>query len=158
MSTSNPHILIIQTAFIGDVILATSLIESLANTGAANKIDILVRKGNESLLHNNPHINKVLVWDKKNRKYHNLFSILKEIRKQNYNLVINVQRFASTGFLTAFSRAKERVGFEKNPFSFAFSRVIKHNIAQKNSRHEVDRNHDLISHFYDISSSYSANL
>ncbi|MEI2749648.1 MAG: hypothetical protein V9E88_12920 [Ferruginibacter sp.] len=39
----------------------------------AVKIDFLVRKGNESLLKNNPHINEVLIWDKKNNKTKNLF-------------------------------------------------------------------------------------
>jgi len=56
--------LIIQTAYIGDVILATSVVEKLAAHYPAAQIDFLVRKGNESLLHGNPNINEVIVWDK----------------------------------------------------------------------------------------------
>jgi len=151
MSNSYPHILIIQTAFIGDVILATSLIESLATAKLSQKIDILVRRGNESLLQGNPHINKVLAWDKKTKKYRHLFFVLKEIRKQKYDLIINVQRFASTGFLTAFSGAKEKSGFGKNPFSFAFTKVVQHDISQKSQHHEITRNHELIADFQGIS-------
>ena len=43
-------ILIIQTAFIGDVILATPLIEKLKNFFPKAEIDFLLRKGNEGLL------------------------------------------------------------------------------------------------------------
>ena len=64
-------ILVIQTAFIGDVVLATSLIETLHQQLPEAKIDILVRKGNESLFQAHPFLNQVLVWDKKNNKYQN---------------------------------------------------------------------------------------
>lgn len=151
MKESHPHILIIQTAFIGDVILATSLIESLGAANSAAVIDILVRKGNESLLQNNPRVNKVLSWEKKQKKYLNLFGVLSEIRQQRYSLVINVQRFASTGFLTAFSKAKVKVGFGKNPFSIAFTKIINHNISEESKNHEIHRNHQLIAHLAGIS-------
>ena len=62
-------ILIIQTAFIGDVILATPLIEKLHQYFPDIKIDFLLRKGNESLLDNHPYINKILVFDKKKNIY-----------------------------------------------------------------------------------------
>ncbi len=150
MKKSHPHILIIQTAFIGDVILATSLIESLAAADSDFVIDILVRKGNESLLQNSPRINKVLSWDKKSKKYRNLFTVLKTIRKEKYDLVINVQRFASTGFLTAFSGAKKSFGFGKNPFSFTFSKVVRHDISQKKNIHEIERNHSLINEYHGV--------
>lgn len=58
-------ILVIQTAFIGDVILATSLIESIHTKYPNAKIDFLLRKGNENLLQKHPFLNDVLIWDKK---------------------------------------------------------------------------------------------
>ena len=79
-------ILIIQTAFIGDVVLATALIEKLHTHFPNGKIDFLVRKGNESLLDNNPHLNEVLIWNKKQDKYKNLFQLLKKIRSKKYGL------------------------------------------------------------------------
>ncbi len=61
--------------------------------------------------------------------------------------MINLQRFASTGLLTAFSGAKEKIGFDKNPFSFLFTKKIKHDLT--NGRHEVERNNELIKDFTD---------
>ncbi len=139
--------LIIQTAFIGDVVLATSLVEKLHQYFPSSNIDFLVRKGNETLLLNNPYINKVLIWDKKEHKQRNLFNLLKQIRKEKYDKVINVQRFAATGFLTAFSNAVETIGFDKNPFSFLFKKKIHHSI--NNSKHEIERNLELIKEFTD---------
>ncbi|MEP6676664.1 MAG: glycosyltransferase family 9 protein [Ferruginibacter sp.] len=142
--------LIIQTAFIGDVVLATALVEKLGMYFPDAQIDFLLRKGNESLLSNNPHLNEVLIWNKKENKYGNFFSILKKIRKNKYGRVINLQRYFSTGFLTAFSGARQTIGFDKNPLSFLFSKKIKHIISKVAPyKHEVQRNNDLIKEFTD---------
>lgn len=136
-------ILVIQTAFIGDVILATGVIESLIASGSYDKIDMLVRKGNESLLQGHPFVNQVYVWDKKQGKYSTLFKLSKQIRKQQYDVVMNLQRFASSGWLSFRSGAKITAGFKNNPFSFLFSKTVTHEIG--NGTHEVDRNHELLS-------------
>ena len=139
--------LVIQTAFTGDVVLATSLVEKLHQFFPRACIDILVRKGNEGLLYHHPFLGEVLIWNKKDNKKKNLFSILKKIRKKRYDAVINLQRFAATGLLTAFSGANEKIGFVKNPFSPLFTKKIKHDLA--NGRHEIERNNELIKDFTD---------
>jgi len=139
------NILLIQTASIGDVILVTPIMERLHEALPDCNIDLLVRKGHESLFVNHPFLHQLLVWDKKNQKHRNLFRLLIEIRKSHYDAVITVQRFASSGLLTAFSGARHRVGFTKNPLSFAFSRRVKHLIGKgEHQPHEVERNLTLI--------------
>jgi heptosyltransferase-2 len=137
------RILIIQTAFLGDVVLATPLAETLHKAFPAAKIDFLVRKGSESLLRNHPFLNKVITWNKNENKYRNLFSLLLKIRKYKYNLVVNCQRFAASGLLAGFSGAEVITGFSKNPFSFLFHHKTAHVI--ENGKHECDRNLELIS-------------
>lgn len=139
------QILVIQTAFIGDVVLATGILEKLHAHFPDAKIDILVRKGNESLFTQHPFLREVICWDKKTAKYAHLLTILKQIRKTRYDILINVQRFAATGLLTAFSKARQTIGFDKNPFSFLFSDVIRHIISENDhTMHEIERNHQLI--------------
>jgi lipopolysaccharide heptosyltransferase II len=140
-------ILIIQTAFIGDVILATVVIEKLKQHYPAAQIDFLLRKGNESLLLDNPKLRSVLIWNKKEKKISNLRKMIVKIRQNQYDLVINLQRFTSTGIITAFSGAKQTIGFDKNPFSFFFSTKIKHLFEQ--GVHEVSRNLSLVSQLTD---------
>lgn len=140
--------LVIQTAFTGDVVLATAIIEKLHHFFPAALIDLLVRKGNEGLLHAHPFLHEILIWNKKENKNKNLFVLLKKLRKNKYDTIINLQRFASTGILTAFSGANEKIGFDKNPFSFLFTKKIKHDISK--GKHEVERNNELIAHITDI--------
>lgn len=104
-----------------------------------------MRKGNENLFLAHPFA-EVWVWDKA-RKYQDLLRILRAIRKSRFDLVINLQRFASSGLLTALSGAKETRGFEKNPFALFFSKKQAHPIAEKGAAHfmhETERNHALI--------------
>jgi heptosyltransferase-2 len=154
-----PKFLIIQTAFIGDVVLATAIIEKLHQYFPDAQIDFLVRKGNEALLAGHPWLNEVLVWDKKEGKLKNLFRIGRLIRKRHYDKVINVQRFAATGLLTAFSGAKETIGFDKNPLSRFFTKRVPHIVSapvkpgssstSSTPLHEIDRNQQLIKEFTD---------
>jgi lipopolysaccharide heptosyltransferase II len=142
-------ILIIQTAFIGDVILATSLIETIIAVEPNAIIDFVLRKGNETLLNANPKLRKVIIWDKSNGKYKSLFATAKEIRTEKYDLVINLQRFASSGYLAWRAKAKFKTGFSQNPFSFCFSNKLKHQIG--NGKHEIQRNFELIQPYFNSS-------
>ena len=143
-------ILVIQTAFIGDVVLATALLEKLHGQYPNLAIDILVRKGNESLFQGHPFIHKVVIWDKKKHKYRNLIDLLHLLRHTRYDKIFNLQRFAATGIITLLSGAGETIGFDKNPFSFGFTRKIAHQLADSGqSIHEVNRNQQLISHLTD---------
>lgn len=141
-----PKFLVIQTAFIGDVVLATALIEKLHAHYPDADIDFLVRKGNEALLTGHPWLHEVLIWDKKQDKLKNLINLARRVRRQRYDTVINVQRFAATGLLTAFSGAKETIGFDKNPLSRFFTKRVPHLIG---SFHEIHRNQALIAAFTD---------
>lgn len=140
--TKPPRFLIIQTAFLGDVILATALLEQLHAAWPEAVLDVLVRRGNESLLANHPFLNEVLIWDKINNKYGSLWQLLRTIRSRQYEAVLNLQRFGATGLLTALSRAKTTIGFDKNPFSRFFTYSIDHFVQP--GLHEVDRNAELL--------------
>ncbi len=142
MRVFKKKILVIQTAFIGDAILATSILEKLHERFATSKIDFFIRKGSESLFEDHPFIDHLYVWDKKGGKYKNLLNILKQVRKQDYLYVVNLQRYLSTGVFTAFSRGGKKFGFEKNPFSFSFDKKFPHDITGR--KHEVERNQLLI--------------
>jgi len=143
-------ILVIQTASIGDVILATPVIEKLHHFYPDAKIDFLLKKGIESLFNGHPFLHKVLIWDKSSEKYKNLVRLLNYINDEKYDAVVNVQRFATSGFLTAFSGAKKKIGFNKNPFSILFTHRVKHTI-NSGHIHETGRNLKLIESITDNS-------
>jgi ADP-heptose:LPS heptosyltransferase len=136
-------ILIMQTAFLGDVILATSVAESLHAEYPDSEIHFLVRKGNESLLPGHPFLKKVWVLDKKD-KVNNVWRMIRSLRLAHFDLVINLQRFLSSGIVAAFSGGKVIRGFRKNPMSFLFSSSFSHTIETTGGKHEIERNHVLI--------------
>lgn len=135
-------ILLIQTASLGDVILSTSLAETLHSQFPDASIDFLVKKGYQQLFTGHPFIQEVLIWDKSEHKYRNLSKLIFTVRSHRYDVVINVQRFASSGLISALSGAPYRAGFSKNPFSFAFTIRAEHNII--GNTHEIYRNIELI--------------
>ncbi|HXS36916.1 MAG TPA: glycosyltransferase family 9 protein [Flavipsychrobacter sp.] len=147
-----PRFLIIQTAFIGDVILATAVIEKIHQYYPDAGIDFLLRKGNESLLQGHPYINKLWIWDKKKNKQRNLLRLAFAIRKERYTHVINLHRFTSSGLITCLSKARYKAGFDKNPFAFCYTKKVKHIISQpysENPVHEIQRNQSVITDITD---------
>lgn len=139
------RILIIQTAFLGDVILATPVASELKRLFPNAAIDFVVKKGNESLLLNHPDIHEVFVFDKANGKYRSMIRLIRLFRRTKYDLTVNLHRFASSGLLSGLSGASKRFGFDKNPFSFLYTQKFDHTIGD--GTHEVSRNLALIAEF-----------
>lgn len=139
--------LIIQTAFIGDVILSTSLIEKLKKTFPDLEIHFLLKKGNESLLKDHPQIDQLYVWDKSKNKYKNMFSLIVDIRKHNFDLVVNVHRFGSSGLFSFLSKGVYKSGFSSNPFAFCYAKTVDYSNAS--NEHEIKRNQALIEEITD---------
>jgi heptosyltransferase II len=168
--------LIIQTAFLGDAVLATALLEKLHACYPDAAIDLVVRKGNEGLFgaappaadrahtaHQHPFLRTLFVWNKGTHKNRALFRLIGELRAVRYDHIINCQRFLSTGLMTVLARGGETCGFSKNPLSFLFHRSVEHHIpepasirgrdlpVQGTEVHEVDRLNALIAHLTDDS-------
>ncbi len=140
MNQPPEKILLIQTAFLGDVILATSALESLHAAIPGAELHFLLRRGNESLLADHPFLNKLWVLDKRD-KWKNTWRMIRELRKEKYDLVLNFQRFMTSGILAAFSGGRQIRGFRKNPLSALFSNRYPHEISADGTAHEIERNH-----------------
>jgi len=139
--------LVIQTAFIGDAILATSVVEKLHSFFPELNIDLLVRKGNESLFKEHPFIRTTRIWNKKEKKYKNMYRLIKENREIKYDIIINLQRFMSTGLITCLSNSNKTIGFSKNPLSSFFTQSYPHYMEK--GIHEIDRNLSLLTELTD---------
>ena len=143
----HPKFLVIQTAFLGDVILATAVLEKLHACFPHSEIDILVRKGNESIFNGHPFLHEVLVWNKKEEKLKNLWNTIRQVRRNKYKYVINLHRFSSSGLIAGSSSAPFISGFHNNPFSVLYTHKFRHEIG--NGVHETSRNQQLVSFLTD---------
>lgn len=149
MKAQRRSFLVIQTAFLGDAVLVTSILEKLIGWYPDARIDLVVRKGSEGLFGGHPFLHKLHIWDKRQAKTKALFKLIGELRRTEYDHIINAQRFFSTGLMTVLARGREKIGYDKNPLSFLFTRKVKHVIGD--DRHEVDRLNALIEHLTDNS-------
>lgn len=143
--------LIIQTSFIGDCILATSIVEKLHQKYPDASIYFFLRKGNEGIFQDHPFV-KTLVWNKNNKKFKNLLDLIFEVRKIKFDYVINLHRFFNSGLISILSGAKQRIGFASNPLSIFYTKKLSHQIGLKiEDRYqlEIERNQKLIEHITD---------
>lgn len=144
---SSKTILIIQTAFIGDTILASHFARAVKDQYPHSKIHFFLRKGNESVIQGLPTIEKTWVWSKENGKTKNLIKLIMELRKIKFDMVFNLHRHFNSGLVTALMKSPMKVGFKQNPLSFFYTRKIHHQIPDPRGWHEVQRNLELIPGF-----------
>ena len=103
--------LVIQTSFLGDVILTTPLIAELASRGP---VDALVTPEGAAVLANNPHLRTIVRYDKRNTygSALGLWQTVKTIRaKRPYEKVYLAQGSFRSGLLAMMTGCRERIGF-----------------------------------------------
>ena len=111
-------ILIIKFRNIGDVLLSTPLIANIKYYYPDSNIDFALNKGCEEMVHGNPDINNIIVYDRPRIKKLGILSQIFEeikftrtIRSNNYDTVINLTEGDRGAQLTYFSGAKVKLGF-----------------------------------------------
>jgi heptosyltransferase-2 len=145
--TSSKNILVIQTAFIGDTILASQFAAAVKHAYPDSKIHFFLRKGNESVIQGLPFIEKVWIWDKNGGKIRNLWHLIKDLRNIRFDMVFNLHRHFNSGLISACMKSPFKVGFKQNPLSFLYTQKVNHLIphpGQTGPWHEVQRNLQLL--------------
>lgn len=138
------RILIIQTAFIGDVILCTPLIKVLRETFPDAFISFLLIPETQNVLENDPHLNQVVVYDKrKKRGLGSFLRIVTRVKQGKFDLAVIPHRSLRSSLLAYLSGIPERIGFDRAAGSFLFTEKVVY----KANVHEVDRNVSLLSDF-----------
>lgn len=136
------NILIIQTAYIGDVILVTPLIKAVRRCFPEARIHLMVIPAAQNLVENNPALDQIIVYDKKGQQagLRSFFRMLTRVRRGKYDLVLVPHRSLRSAILAWYSGARRRVGFNKSAGAFLFS----HRVRYIQSQHEIDRNLSLL--------------
>lgn len=132
------RILIVQTAFLGDVILTLPLVQVLHRTFPGAEIDFLAIPGVSEVLQNHPAIHRVVAYDKHN-VHHGLagmVSISRVLRSHRYDLAIVPHRSMRSAIVAAMSRIPIRIGFTTSAGRFLFTKLVRY---EKNA-HEIERN------------------
>jgi heptosyltransferase-2 len=137
--------LIIQTAFLGDVILCTPLIKATRKLFPESFISFLLIPETKNILENNPHLNEVIVYDKrrKDQGLKNFFKMVKYVKEKDFDFAIIPHRHLRAALLVYFAKIPQRIGFNKSTGSFLFTQKVTY----QNKLHEVERNLSLLNYF-----------
>ena len=124
----NFSILVIKLSSAGDVILSTAALKALHKKFKPDyKISLLVAQDCKNLLTGCPYIDELLVCDFKT-KYRGVSGILrlgKELRKSNFDIVIDLQNNRKSHVLAFLSLAMKRYGYYNKKFGFLLNQRIK---------------------------------
>ena len=125
----------IQTSFLGDVILTTPLIAELSRRGP---VDVLVTPLGATALANNPDIRTVIPYDKRSTygSALGLWKTIKELRtRRPYDEAYLAQGSFRSGLLAMLTGASERIGFASSTGRVLYTQQRRY----RPDRHHAER-------------------
>ena len=130
-----PATLVIQTAFLGDVVLTTPLLAALA--ARHGPVDVVTTPAAAPLLETHPAVATVIRYDKRgaDRGLAGIWRLGRRLRRRGYSLVVLPHGSWRSAALALLSGARERVGFAGSPAALAYTR----HAPRARQGHEVER-------------------
>jgi heptosyltransferase II len=132
---ARPSALVIQTAFLGDVVLTTPLLSVLAER--YGPVDVVTTPAAGSLLETHPAVRSVIRYDKhgRDRGVFGLWKLSRELRSHRYSVVYLPHRSFRSAVLALLAGAGERTGFAGTAASLSYTRRVP----RPQTGHEVER-------------------
>jgi heptosyltransferase-2 len=135
------RLLIIQTAFVGDVVLATPLMQAAKHRLGMERVGVIVRSYTASLLDHHPAVDEIIVYDKNgnDRGIRGLFRMARLLKSSRFDIALIPHRSLRSALLARMAGIPVRVGFESSAGRWLFTQT-----APYRKVHEVERNLDLL--------------
>ncbi|HAM39048.1 MAG: lipopolysaccharide heptosyltransferase II [Elusimicrobia bacterium RIFOXYC2_FULL_34_12] len=140
--------LIIQTAFLGDVVLTLPLIQAIKKN-LKSEISVLCIPATKNILEGHPDISEIIVYDKKGKDkgIFSLFRLSRELKAKKFDVVLVPHPSFKSGLIAYISNIPKRVGFSNSAGKFFFTDWITFN----KNKHQLERHLDLMQYFDIIS-------
>lgn len=132
------RILVVKPRAIGDVLLSTAVLPNLRREFRDARIDFLVEAFASPVLEGNPFVDNVVTYD--TRKDSSI-SIISMVRKNRYDLVIDLFANPRTAVITLLSGATYRVGFPFKWRRLAYNLIVT---PRSGEVHNVEFNLDAV--------------
>ena len=121
-------ILVIQKKRIGDVLTSTILLEALREKFPEYELHYLIYENSVAVVENNPFVDKIIIMNEKDRKSKlGFLKFLFQIRKENYEIVVDAYGKPNSVILGWFSGAKKTITFDKIYSKLLYTHPIKRN-------------------------------
>jgi len=136
------RILVVKVWAIGEAIMATPTFRALRELFPEARITMLTGRAAYPVVELSPRFDKVLAADEAvflKPKPAELLSLVKELRRERYDLVVSLHHAWQFGVFAALTGARRRVGFDRRREGFAYSTRVK----LEPGRHQVNEYFDL---------------
>ena len=134
------RVLIVQTAFLGDVVLTLPLVEAIRQRFPQACVELLTVPAHAALLQDQPGVDAVLPYDKRGTGMRGFLRIVYQIRRRGYELILSPHRSLRSALLVACSGSPKRIGFTRWLTRWAYTATVP----RPASAHEVQRNLQLL--------------
>ena len=137
MSLPDP-LLIVQTAFLGDVILTLPVARALRGLEPDLRVDLMVTPAAAALVTGHPDIRESLVYDKRGADsgLAGFIRMKRSVQERGYGCAIVPHRSLRSALLVRLAGIPVRVGFDSSAGSALFTRTVTY----RRGLHEIDRN------------------
>lgn len=127
-------VLVIQTAFLGDVVLTTPLLSALA--AGHGPVDVITTPAAAPLLETHPGVRRVIRYDKrgKDRGWAGLRGLAGQLKAEGYGTAYLPHRSWRSGAIAKLARIPVRIGFADGATLFYTAKVPR-----PRTGHEVER-------------------
>jgi heptosyltransferase-2 len=136
-------ILLVQTSFLGDVVLSTPLINRIHEVHPGCELWIMTTPLAAPIVSSDPLVKGVITFDKRGANS-GLVGILKQarlLRAHGFDLSYSLHRSGRTSLVLRLSGIPQRIGFAESRLSFLYTEKRERNIK---ASHDVLRNLSLI--------------
>lgn len=106
------RVLLLKLSSMGDIIHTLPAITDATKLIPNLKFTWVVEEGFQEIAHWHPAIEKVIPISLRKKNYKQVWQAIKEIRKQNYDLVLDAQGLFKSCMFAICARGKYRVGFD----------------------------------------------
>ncbi|MGB8991449.1 MAG: glycosyltransferase family 9 protein [Desulfobaccales bacterium] len=116
------RVLIISNTALGDTLFSTPAIRALKERYPAWELEVLAHRVFGALLAHNPYVAQIFTYPGRNRR---LLSLVRDLRRRNYNLAIILHGNDPEATLLAYlSGAPYLIGSARSPLSFAYAATV----------------------------------
>lgn len=118
-------VLVIQQKMIGDVLITTILCENIKRSLPDAEVHYLINSHTESVVANNPYVDHILLFTPEHRKSKLAFyNFLRDIKKEEYQVVIDVYCKLESNLVSLFSNAPIKISHKKWYSNFIYTHHI----------------------------------
>ena len=135
--TEQRSIVVVQTGYLGDAVLATGMLRALHAAGGL-RVGLLVRADVAEIFDGHPAIVRLHRLDKREKGAS--ARMIEELREAGYDAALVPHRSMRSALIARRAGIAQRIGFRQSELALAHTDRVHYSIAQ----HELDRNASLV--------------